>query len=198
MSEKDGTKNTTDLVNNIENDIDEELELENQIDLENENEYGFDNGLYSDDETGKQALGGTIELCSDVSGVRLDAWITQKNGTLSRSYVQKLIDEGHVKVNGRASKANYKVKAGDTVLINLPEPERLDIIAEDIKLDILYEDSDIIVINKPKGMVVHPAAGNYTGTLVNALMKHCGESLSDINGVIRPGIVHRIDKDTTC
>ena len=179
MSEKDAsgekTKIVNDMVKNIESDFDDASELQNEEQLNN----------------------GTIELCSDVSDVRIDAWIPQKVDNLSRSYTQKLLEEGLVTVNGRSPKANYKVKAGDIVIINLPEPEKLNVVAEDIELDILYEDTDIIVINKPKGMVVHPAAGNYSGTLVNALMRHCGESLSDINGVIRPGIVHRIDKDTT-
>lgn len=137
------------------------------------------------------------ELISDINNVRLDSWISNKMDELSRSYIQKLIEEGSITVNGKATKANYKVKIGDRISLCIPPPEKLDIEAENIELDILYEDKDIIVVNKPKGMVVHPAAGNYSGTLVNALMKHCGESLSDINGVIRPGIVHRIDKDTT-
>ena len=140
---------------------------------------------------------GRIELQADVSEVRIDAWLSKNTDGLSRSYIQKLIEDGAVTVNNKATKANYKLKAGDIVVIDLPAPEKLDVLAEDIKLDILYEDTDIIIINKPKGMVVHPAAGNYTGTLVNALMKHCGDSLSDINGIIRPGIVHRIDKDTS-
>lgn len=165
----------------MKNHIDDDSEMD--IEVENEESAAVNSSI--------------IELQSDVSDVRIDAWIPQKTENLSRSYVQKLVDDGLVTVNGRNVKANYKLKTGDIVHVNLPEPEKLDIVAEDIKLDILYEDPDIIVINKPKGMVVHPAAGNYSGTLVNALMKHCGESLSDINGVIRPGIVHRIDKNTT-
>ena len=140
---------------------------------------------------------GKIELQAEVSDVRVDAWLSKNTDGLSRSYIQKLIDDGFVTVNNKVIKSNYKLKSGDVVLVDLPVPEKLDVLAEDIKLDILFEDADIIIINKPKGMVVHPAAGNYTGTLVNALMKHCGESLSDINGIIRPGIVHRIDKDTS-
>lgn len=186
---------------NYNGEINPQNSSRNKIEQNNENEIDFeyDNESCSDVEQDEeeQVSVGVVELCSDVSDVRIDAWIPQKNDRLSRSYVQKLIEEGRVIVNGRNTKANYKLKTGDIVLINLPEPEKLDIVAEDIALDILYEDTDIIVINKPKGMVVHPAAGNYTGTLVNALMKHCGDSLSDINGVIRPGIVHRIDKDTT-
>jgi 23S rRNA pseudouridine1911/1915/1917 synthase len=109
----------------------------------------------------------------------------------------KLIDDGNVTVNGKKEKSNYKLKAGQNIHVLLPEPVKLDVEPENIDLDVLYEDDDIIVINKPKGMVVHPAAGNYSGTLVNALMNYCGDCLSDINGVIRPGIVHRIDKDTS-
>lgn len=138
-----------------------------------------------------------IKLLSDEKGVRIDAWVSNHLEKFSRSYVQKLIENKLVTVNGKAVKSNYKLDMDDEILIQVPEPEKLDVIAEDIDLDILYEDEDIIIINKPKNMVVHPAAGNYSGTLVNALMKHCGESLSDINGIIRPGIVHRIDKDTS-
>lgn len=115
---------------------------------------------------------------------------------LSRSGVQKLIEKGNVTVCEKSVKSNYKIKNGDVISVLIEEPEIPDIVAEDIPLDIVYEDGDIIVINKPRGMVVHPAPGNYSGTLVNALMYHCGE-LSDINGEKRPGIVHRIDKDTT-
>ena len=116
---------------------------------------------------------------------------------VSRSYIQKLIKEGHVSVNGKPVKANYKLGAGDEISVEIPEAKEPDILPEDIPLDILYEDQDILVVNKPKGMVVHPAAGHYSGTLVNALMYHCKDSLSGINGVMRPGIVHRIDMDTT-
>lgn len=136
-------------------------------------------------------------LISDCDNVRLDVWLSQKLDDLSRSYIQKLIDEGMIVVNDKKVKSGLKLKAGDEVKVVVPPPVDLDIKAENIDLDIVYEDSDIIVINKPKDMVVHPAAGHYEGTLVNALMKHCGDSLSDINGVIRPGIVHRIDKDTS-
>lgn len=116
---------------------------------------------------------------------------------LSRSFIKKLIDNGDVQVNGKQVKASFVPKYGDEILLKLPEMIVPDIVAEDIPLDIVYEDDDVIVINKPKGMVVHPAAGNYTGTIVNALMYHCRDNLSGINGVLRPGIVHRIDKDTT-
>lgn len=114
----------------------------------------------------------------------------------SRNYAQKLIESGNISVNGKILKTNYKVKTGDVINCVLPEPENLTIEAENIPLDIVYEDSDLLVINKSRDMVVHPAPGNYSGTLVNALLYHC-KDLSDINGMIRPGIVHRIDKDTT-
>lgn len=128
---------------------------------------------------------------------RLDAWLAEKLGEFSRTYINKLIDDGYIDVNGANEKASYRLKEADKVGVNIPDAAPLEVKAEKIRLDILYEDNDIIVLNKPKGMVVHPAAGNYTGTLVNALLCHCGDSLSDINGVIRPGIVHRIDKDTS-
>jgi len=138
-----------------------------------------------------------IILECDTDAVRIDSWLSSSLEDYSRSYIQKLCQDGNVFVNGAQAKSNLKLKSGDKIVVNVPEPEILNVVAEDIPLDIVYEDEYIIVINKPKGMVVHPAAGNYTGTLVNALMKYCGDSLSDINGVIRPGIVHRIDKDTS-
>jgi 23S rRNA pseudouridine1911/1915/1917 synthase len=138
-----------------------------------------------------------ILLECDIDEARIDSWISSNLEDYSRSYIQKLCQDGNVSVNGEKAKQNLKLKAGDNIVVNVPEPEMLNILAEDIPLDIVYEDEHVIVINKSKGMVVHPAVGNYTGTLVNALMKHCGDSLSDINGVIRPGIVHRIDKDTS-
>lgn len=128
---------------------------------------------------------------------RMDVYLTDKLEGVSRSCVQKWIDDGLVLVNEKAVKSNYKIRKSDIISVTAKEPETLDIEAEDIPLDILFEDSDLIVVNKPKGMVVHPAAGHYSGTLVNALMFHCGDSLSGINGVMRPGIVHRIDKDTS-
>ena len=130
-------------------------------------------------------------------GIRLDVWLSEKMDDVSRSYVQKLIENGHVTVDGKLAKSRTRTKAGMNVVIEIPEPENFDLEPENIPLDIVYEDQDIIVINKSKDMVVHPAAGNWGGTLVNALLAHCKDSLSDINGVIRPGIVHRIDKDTT-
>lgn len=127
---------------------------------------------------------------------RIDKFITEKAADLSRSRVQGLIKDAHVLVNGQPSKSNYKVKTGDTITVEIPEDEAIEAIPEEMELDIRYEDHDVIVINKPKGMVVHPAVGNLHGTLVNGLLYHC-KDLSGINGVLRPGIVHRIDKDTT-
>lgn len=127
---------------------------------------------------------------------RIDKYLAEAFNGKSRSYIQGLIEKENIKVNGKSIKSNYKVKENDEILIAMPKPLELEVVAEDIPLDILYEDNDVIVINKPQGMVVHPAPGNSTKTLVNALLYHC-KDLSTINGVIRPGIVHRIDKDTT-
>lgn len=131
------------------------------------------------------------------SGIRIDRFLSDNYPDLSRSFLQKLIREGLVLVNNTSIKANYKVQSGDYVRIQLPDLSEPDILPEDIPLDILYEDEDVLVVNKPKGMVVHPSAGHTSGTLVNAVLFHCKEHLSGINGVMRPGIVHRIDKDTT-
>ena len=133
----------------------------------------------------------------DDNNIRIDKYLSDEMQDVSRSRIQKLIESGLVTVNGRSIKANYKVAAEDMINVTLPELEVTQIEPEDIPLDIVYEDSDIIVVNKPKGMVVHPAAGHYSGTLVNALMYHCRDNLSGINGVLRPGIVHRIDMNTT-
>lgn len=130
-------------------------------------------------------------------GQRLDKWISEKDIGLTRSAVQNLILSGNVYVNQKIAVKNYKLRKGDSVKVIIPEPIAQDITAENIPLDIVYEDSSLLVVNKLKGMVVHPAPGNYSGTLVNALMHRCGNSLSGINGVIRPGIVHRIDKNTS-
>ena len=130
-------------------------------------------------------------------GERIDKFISDSAEEISRSYAAKLCTDGLVTVNGKALGKNYKIKGGEEISADIPEPEELSLVPENIPLDIVYEDDDVIVINKPQGMVVHPAAGNESGTLVNALLYHCGESLSAINGVIRPGIVHRIDKDTS-
>lgn len=129
-------------------------------------------------------------------GERVDKYLAQVFQGKSRSYLQALIQKGNILINSKYIKSNYKLKSYDEVEIILPEPLELKVEAEDINLDIIYEDKDLIVVNKPQGMVVHPAPGNYNGTLVNALLFHC-KDLSTINGVVRPGIVHRIDKDTT-
>ncbi|SHJ57714.1 RluA family pseudouridine synthase [Tepidibacter formicigenes] len=130
-------------------------------------------------------------------GNRLDVFLSNELGEMSRSYIQKLIKEGNVFVNNNKEKPRYLVKEDDKIKINIPEPKVLEVLPEDIPIDIVYEDDDVLVVNKPQGMVVHPAPGNYTGTLVNAILYHCKDNLSSINGVIRPGIVHRIDKDTS-
>ncbi len=135
-------------------------------------------------------------LVTEESSLRIDAYIARETG-LSRSMVQKLIESGSVTVSGLPVSKKYAIKVGDEIIVSTPEPEPYEAVAENIPLDIKYEDSDIIVINKPSGMVTHPAPGNYTGTLVNALLYHCEGSLSGIGGVLRPGIVHRIDKDTS-
>ena len=129
--------------------------------------------------------------------LRIDKYLSMLMDGYSRSYIQKIISDKAVMVNQKPVKANYRISVGDIVTITLPEPVRLDVKPENIPLDILYEDEDVLLINKPKDMVVHPAPGHYSGTLVNAVMYHCGDQLSTINGILRPGIVHRIDKDTT-
>ena len=131
------------------------------------------------------------------AGGRLDQFLAKKLPDKSRSAIQKLIQEGRVCMADKPLPKNYRPKPGDQVSVEIPDPVELSVDAEPIPLAIVYEDKDLLVVNKPKGMVVHPAAGNYSGTLVNALLHHCGDSLSGINGVIRPGIVHRIDKDTS-
>jgi 23S rRNA pseudouridine1911/1915/1917 synthase len=130
------------------------------------------------------------------AGERIDKFIALQNGEWSRSQVQSWVKEGRVTVNGDAVKNNYKVAADDEIILRVPPPKEMKIKAEPIPLDIVYEDSDVIVVNKPRGLVVHPAPGHYSGTLVNGLLAHC-KDLSGINGVLRPGIVHRIDKDTS-
>ncbi|TCL58560.1 23S rRNA pseudouridine1911/1915/1917 synthase [Kineothrix alysoides] len=138
-----------------------------------------------------------FQINEDMEEERIDKCLSMLIDSLSRSYIQKLLKDGKVTVNGVVVKANYKVKADDEIRFDVPPAEEPDILPEDIPLDILYEDRDILVVNKPKGMVVHPAAGHYDNTLVNAVMFHCHGDLSGINGVMRPGIVHRIDRDTT-
>ena len=147
--------------------------------MENENKYEF----YVDE---------------NQKGTRIDLLLSTNLEGTSRSFIQKLFEKGNIKVNGElCTSKKYKVSENDMVEITIPEPEMLTVEAENIPIDIVYEDDDVLIVNKPKGMVVHPAVGNYTGTLVNAIMYHCGNRLSSINGVIRPGIVHRIDKDTS-
>ena len=147
--------------------------------MENENKYEF----YVDE---------------NQKGTRIDLLLSTNLEGTSRSFIQKLFEKGNIKVNGElCTSKKYKVSENDMVEITIPEPEMLTVEAENIPIDIVYEDDDVLIVNKPKGMVVHPAVGNYTGTLVNAIMYHCGDRLSSINGVIRPGIVHRIDKDTS-
>lgn len=138
-----------------------------------------------------------LSVQSDDENVRIDKYLSSQLDKLSRSYLQKLLKEGQVFVNGLSVKPNYKVTQDDEIRISIPRDQEPEIEAEDIPLDVLYEDMDLLVVNKPKDMVVHPAAGHYSHTLVNALMFHCKDQLSGINGVLRPGIVHRIDKDTT-
>lgn len=144
-------------------------------------------------------LSETIELAvkQEETATRIDRYLAKRLPDLSRSYIQKLILDGNVTVNQKQVKSNYKISFGDVIVVSVPRPEEPDILPEDIPLDILYEDEDILVVNKPKGMVVHPAPGHYSGTLVNAIMYHCKEHLSGINGILRPGIVHRIDRNTT-
>lgn len=136
-------------------------------------------------------------VSDDINPVRIDKYLAEYFEDFTRSRIQKLLEEQNVLVNEKIVKANYKVKCNDVISVTVPDLVEPDILPEDINLDIVYEDDDVIVINKPKGMVVHPAPGHYTGTLVNALMYHCKDNLSGINGVMRPGIVHRIDMDTT-
>lgn len=140
----------------------------------------------------------TFFIDKETQSTRIDSVLSLLLPETSRSFIQKLIESGNLILNGDVmTSKKYKTCEGDRVEITIPQPEKLSVEPEDIPLDIVYEDDDVLVVNKPKGMVVHPAVGNYTGTLVNAIMYHCGERLSSINGVIRPGIVHRIDKDTS-
>lgn len=138
-----------------------------------------------------------LQVSEEWEGIRLDKYLSLNLDFVSRSFIQKIIKEENVTVNGKKEKGKYLVKEEDCIVLQLPPSVEPAISAENIPLDILYEDSDVVVINKPKCMVVHPAPGHYSGTLVNALMYHCKDSLSGINGIMRPGIVHRIDKDTT-
>jgi 23S rRNA pseudouridine1911/1915/1917 synthase len=164
-------------------------EKEGRIDFDDYDSDDFEDDFLPGDE------GREIILVSDGEKQRIDVFLSNKLKE-SRNFVQKLISDGRVTVNERKVKANYKVKLKDTLRIIIPPPEVLDVAAEDIPLDIVYEDMDLAVINKAQGMVVHPAPGHYTGTLVNGLMYHL-KDLSTINGVLRPGIVHRLDKNTS-
>lgn len=137
-----------------------------------------------------------LQTASEDAGKRLDAWLAEQT-ELTRSAVQKLMEEGRVTAAGKTLAKNTRLTGGETVSVELPEPEAVDIVPQNIPLDVVYEDEDVIVVNKPTGMVVHPAPGHPDGTLVNALLYHCGESLSGVGGQKRPGIVHRIDRDTS-
>ena len=174
-----------------------------------EMDYTEDGDIESDDDIGegfgaqageipevRTAEVKTLTPSEAENGKRLDAYIGEVTD-LSRSYAQNLIEDGLVSVSGKKVAKKYKIKAGETIMISIPEAKPIDAAPEDIPIDIVYEDEDVIVVEKPRGMVVHPAIGNPSGTLVNAIMYHCGDSLSSINGAIRPGIVHRIDKDTS-
>ncbi|MBR4099277.1 MAG: RluA family pseudouridine synthase [Clostridium sp.] len=138
-----------------------------------------------------------LTLTADQAGERADAFLARCVPDLTRSAAQRLLEEGAVTLTGRPVKKNYKTNPGDELQVSLPDPEPMDVIPQDIPLDVIFEDGDVIVVNKPVGLVVHPAPGHPDGTLVNALLYHCGKSLSGINGVLRPGIVHRIDRDTS-
>lgn len=134
---------------------------------------------------------------SENQGERIDKFLSSKLNDISRSYIHKLIEDSNIMVNQNSVNKKYKLSENDMINVKIPKPQELEVVAENIPLDIVYEDNDLLIVNKPKNMVVHPAPGNYSGTLVNALLYHCKNSLSGINGVIRPGIVHRIDKDTS-
>ncbi|MDV3427195.1 MAG: RluA family pseudouridine synthase [Bacillota bacterium] len=137
-----------------------------------------------------------ILIEAEDEGFRIDKFLNEYYPDMSRSFLQNIIKEGNVTISEKAVKSNYRLKEGDLIIISIPELKEIETLPENIPLDILYEDKDVIVVNKPQGMVVHPAQGNYSGTLVNGLLYHCSD-LSGINGVLRPGIVHRIDKDTS-
>ena len=137
------------------------------------------------------------ELVVKEAGKRLDAYISSQNEEITRTTAQRLIEQGNILVNGKKQKVSYKVSAGDIIIIEEAQAKPIELKAQEIPIEVIYEDKDIIVVNKPKGMVVHPAPGHYSHTLVNAVLYHCGSRLSGINGVLRPGIVHRIDMDTT-
>jgi pseudouridine synthase, RluA family len=178
-----------DVIQNDKEQVNQDVEL---IDLEDMEEPGIE-------ELGIDESFETIEYMVDEenNGIRIDKYLTTIQSDLSRNFIQKLIEDGQITMNQKPVKSNTKVKYGLTVTVRLPEPKATEIVPENIPLEILYEDKDYIIINKQKGLVVHPAAGHTSGTLVNALLYHCQDELSGINGVLRPGIVHRIDRDTT-
>ncbi|MCF2663665.1 RluA family pseudouridine synthase [Oscillibacter valericigenes] len=139
----------------------------------------------------------TLQPNKEDAGQRVDAWLAANLEDVTRSAAQRLLEEGRVTCGGKPLAKNYKLNGAETLEVSLPDPEPVDVVPQDIPLDVVYEDSDVIVVNKPKGLVVHPAPGHPDGTLVNALLHHCGDSLSGIGGELRPGIVHRIDRDTS-
>jgi 23S rRNA pseudouridine1911/1915/1917 synthase len=139
----------------------------------------------------------TFEITDESAGIRIDKALALMKPELSRSRIENLLESGDISVSGKRVAKSYKLKAGDKITLDIPEPQELEVLPQDIPIEIVYEDDELLVVNKPKGMVVHPAAGNPDGTLVNALLYHCRGRLSSINGVIRPGIVHRIDKMTS-
>ena len=139
----------------------------------------------------------TLQPNNEDAGRRIDAWLASNLEDMTRSAAARLLEEGRVTCAGKPLAKNYKLRGGETVEVSLPDPEPVDVVPQDIPLDVVYEDADVIVVNKPKGLVVHPAPGHPDGTLVNALLHHCGDSLSGIGGELRPGIVHRIDRDTS-
>ena len=139
----------------------------------------------------------TLQPNKEDAGQRVDAWLAANLEDVTRSAAQRLLEEGRVTCGGKALAKNYKLNGAETLAVSLPDPEPVDVMPQDIPLDVVYEDADVIVVNKPKGLVVHPAPGHPDGTLVNALLHHCGDSLSGIGGELRPGIVHRIDRDTS-
>jgi 23S rRNA pseudouridine1911/1915/1917 synthase len=185
--------NADDLVNlyssdNISYEAYDDFDLDDEQDI-----YAYDEINATDD----SADISDFIVDETFNGIRIDKYLSQVQEELSRSFIQKLIESENITVDNKPIKVSYKVKTGDKVIINKPAPQKLLIEPENIPLDIVYEDKDIIIVNKQKGLVVHPAAGHASGTLVNALLYHCKGELSGINGVMRPGIVHRIDRDTT-
>jgi 23S rRNA pseudouridine1911/1915/1917 synthase len=172
------------------------VNVETETDIEYETDIADEeDAVEAEDELSEQIFDFTADTA--YNGIRIDKYLSSVQSELSRSYIQKLMEDGRILLKYKPAKANNKVKSGDTIRICLPKPVKPEIIPENIPLDIIYEDKDIIIINKQKGLVVHPAPGHTSGTLVNALLYHCQGELSGINGVLRPGIVHRIDRDTT-